>query len=118
MLGGPSGPSSLRGTQEELSAHLPQTRPWQWGRGGGTGRGEDRRGGVFRIPGGGGGGAGGGVRSGGGGIGAGGEPLGGILSSANLGGALSIRPTGARKALVLWSSPAETPILWPPDVKN
>ena len=60
----------------------------------------------------------GGGRSGGGGIGAGGEPLGGILSSANLGGALSIRPTGARKALVLWSSPAETPILWPPDVKN
>ena len=44
--------------------------------------------------------------------------LSGFLSSENLGGALSILPTGARKALVLWSLPAETPILWPPDAKN
>ena len=44
--------------------------------------------------------------------------LSGFLSSENLGGALSILPTGARKALVLWSLRAETPILWPPDAKN
>lgn len=49
--GCPSGPSSLRGTREELSVHAPQTRPWQWGRRGGRqGRRERGRGGILKVP--------------------------------------------------------------------